>query len=332
MKKSHKKSVSDIIIENFLKDVDEKGTMPWQRPYERYNAFNYFTCKTYRGINRLMLPFGEYLTKKQINEYNKTHNEDFKFQKGIKWYPVVFFTTTEKKVSRDEMLSHFPDADFSKDYYLGTDGIWVYYILNGEGAKKRNVLRYFEVAERRHFKNSKGEMLPSKIDKEEVVIVKEEPRKVIDEYVNRESLKVDYHYGGVPCYAPFEDKVMLNPYIKSEESWFSTAFHEFAHSTGHTKRLNRESLMYPIGASKKRRDELYAIDECIAEITASLLCAECGVYDYQTTGTKEYDNNIAYVQFWKKQVKDWGTNFIYIVSQADKAFNYILGDTEDKNR
>ena len=27
-------SVVDIIIENFLKDVEEKGTMPWQRPYE----------------------------------------------------------------------------------------------------------------------------------------------------------------------------------------------------------------------------------------------------------------------------------------------------------
>ncbi len=36
--------------------------MPWQKPYTQYNAFNYFTLKAYRGINRLILPFGEYLT------------------------------------------------------------------------------------------------------------------------------------------------------------------------------------------------------------------------------------------------------------------------------
>lgn len=336
-----KKTASDVIIERFLKDVDEKGTMPWQRPYERYNAFNYFTCKTYRGINRLLLPFGEYLTRKQINEYNKAHNEDFRFQKGIEWFPVVFFTTKEYTISEEELLKVLPDVNVSskENAYLGVEGAWSYYKLDGKYIKRRNILKYFEVAERKHFKNSKGEMLPSKIEEEVVVVNKEEPKSVIKNYINRNpNLEVTYDSGGTPCYIPDLDRVELNPFVKNEDSWFSIAFHELAHSTGHRSRLNRVGIHYPPRATRKQKDDLYASEECIAEITACLLCAECGVYELEqdgvmvTSGSKEYDNNVAYVQAWKQRVKDWGKEFIYIVSQADKAFNFILGDTEDKNR
>ena len=330
--KKVKNKVADIIINRFLADVDSKGTMPWQRPYERYNAFNYFTMKTYRGINRLILPFGEYITKHQINTYNKVNKEDYRFQKGIEWYPVVFFTQDKKDITREEVEEAFEGKGISiEDGYIGTEGVWNYYYLKNSNRyyKIRNVMRFYEVADRKWFRNSKGEMLPSRIDTEEVTISLEEPKKVIDDYIKRSGVDVVYDSADVPCYIPALDRVELNPYMEDEESWFSTAFHEFAHSTGHRSRLNRRGIHKPAGEDK---DNLYAVEECIAEITASLLCAECGVYDYETSGTKEYDNNVAYVQAWKKRVKDWGKEFIYIVSQADKAFNFILGDTEDMNR
>lgn len=327
-----KRSVSDIIIEKFLKDVDEKGTMPWQRPYERYNSFNYFTMQTYRGINRLLLPFGEYLTKKQINEYNKKHNEDFRFQKGIEWFPVVFFTVQEKEITREALLKDFPEADTSKEGYIGSEGAWNYFNIQGVFYKKRNVLKYTDVADRKHFRNSKGELLPSKIETGEVVVELEEPEIVFDTYVKREGISLITDSTGTPCYIPSLDRVELNPHVKSEDAWFSTAFHEIAHSSGHFSRLNRKGVHYPEGVSKKEIDNLYAVEECIAEITACLLCAECGIHSMETSGSSAYINNIAYVQAWKKRVQDWGKEFIYIVSQADKAFNFILGDTEDKNR
>lgn len=327
-----KRTVAEIIIDRFLRDVDEKGTMPWQRPYERYNAFNYFTLNTYRGINRLLLPFGEYITRKQINEYNKANTEDFKFQKGIVWYPVVFFTVQEKQVTKNELSNVFSECDFSKDTVLGTDGMWTYYIKDGKGFKKRNVLKYFEVADRKHFRNSKGELLPSRLETGDLELVLEEPKKVLDEYIRREGVNMVYDSINTPCYSPLFDRVELNPHTKSEDHWYSTAFHEIAHSSGHISRLNRKGVNVPIGISKKERENIYAVEECIAEITACLLCAECGIHDMSTSGSSIYDNNIAYVQSWKKRVKEWGKEFIYIVSQADKAFNFILGDTEDKNR
>jgi len=323
-----KKSVSEIIINRFLKDVDEKQTMPWQRPYERYNAFNYFTKEAYKGINRLILPFGEYMTKNQINAYNEKHGEDFRFQKGIEWFPVVFFTTQEKECDIEEVLKVCPDYVEGTEGYVITAGVWNYFFKDGRYIKRRNILRYSDVADRKHFKNSKGEMLPSKIETGEVTITFEEPKKVIDKYIKESGVRVG-ETADTPCYIPALDKVELNPYVKGEEAWFSTAFHEFAHSTGHKSRLDRKGIHYPKGEDKKN---LYAVEECIAEIAACLCCAECGIYSMETSQSKEYENNLAYVQSWKKRVQDWGREFIYIVSQADKAFNYIVGIEAGKDR
>lgn len=315
-----KKTVSQILIERFLKDVDEKESMPWQRPYERYNAFNWVTGQPYRGINRIMLDFGEYLTAKQLNDYNKSHGTDFKFAKGIKWMPVVFFKTDEKPSSFDEVTELFGDKDLNNEGYIGTEGFWSYYRIENAYVKRKSVLRYSDVAERHHFVNSKGEMLPSKIESGEVEITLSKPQEVIDSYVDRSGVVIR-EYTGTPCYSPSSDTVCLNRHIVSEESWFSTAFHELAHSTGAAGRLNREGII----KGGKFGSDIYAVEECIAEITACLCCAECGIYDFKTSCTMEYDNNIAYVQSWKKRVKDFGKDFVYIVSQADKAFNFIMG-------
>lgn len=319
-----KKTVAQIIIENFLRDVDEKGSMPWQRPYERYDSFNYFSKKAYRGINRLILPGGEYITKNQINTYNKEHNEDFRFQKGIQWYPVIFFKPDKHRISVEEFNKVFPDITIGgdKELYLHKDN-WSYTVRDGVIIKHRNILRYHLVAERQHFKNSKGECLPSRIETGEVVITKQKPQEVIDSYVERSGVTVETTMS-TPCYYPASDVVMLNKYTKSEDSWFATAFHELAHSTGHRSRLCREGVT----KSAIFGSDIYAVEECIAEITACLCCAETGISDMKTSGMAEYDNSIAYVQAWKKRVKDWGNKFIYIVSQADKAFNMICNNPD----
>lgn len=338
-----RKTVSDIIIDRFLSDVDTMGTMPWQRPYERYNAFNYFTKQPYRGINRLLLPFGEYITKNQINQYNKDKGyieldekgrvksikpEAYRFQKGILWFPVVFFKKDVKSVSKDEIEEKFPDFKGGLAEYIGREGIWTYYVDgNGVYFKVHNILRYYEVADRRFFKNANGECLPSRIESGEMEIVKQDAKRVIDSYVKRSGINIIYDYAGTPCYIPMIDTVNLNPHIKSEDAWFSTAFHELAHSTGAKGRLNREGITGKDSGSKYT--DTYAKEECIAEIAACLCCAETGVYSFETSGTSEYINNVAYVQSWKQRVKDWGKDFIYIVSQADKAFNYICGEPDD---
>lgn len=323
------KSVADIIIERILKDVDEKGTMPWQRPYEIYNSFNYFTKESYRGINRLLLPFGEYITRNQINEYNRTHKEDFRFQKGIQWYPVVFFKKEKKDVTAETVQELLESGEVEKwdnssskgvEYLFRYEG-WVYCKEGTNYYKKRNILRYTPVADRHFFANSKGELLPSRIELGEVEIVQSKPNEVLDNYIEKSGIEVQYS-ADIPCYFPQLDILRLNKYAKTPEAYYATSFHECAHSTGHPSRLNRESLI-------SNTKEMYAVDECIAEITACLLCAETGISTFETSGTYGYANNLAYINGWKRRIKDWGKEFIYIVSQADKAFNYIMSATEE---
>ena len=325
-----KRTVADVVLDRFLRDVEENQSMPWQRPYSQYNAFNYFTLNTYRGINRILLPFGEYMTAAQINEYNKTHNEDFRFQKGIMWYPVVFFKSEEYSIRLDDVLEVFEsyNPDSNNNYYIGSNGGWSYYRTEEGYYKRRSILRYSDVAERKHFKNSKGELLPSRLETGEVQITLSRPREVIEDYLVRENVKVEETLD-VPCWNKVTDVIQMNNHCMSEEAWFSVMFHEMAHSTGHVSRLNREGCKVHKGISRGEAEEIYAKEECIAEMATCLCCAECGVYTFETSNTREYQNNIAYVQSWKKRIKDWGKEFIFLASQADNAFSRIMNFSEE---
>lgn len=58
--------------------------MPWQNPHKFGVSINWVSKKMYRGINRMILPSGEYMTKNQLNKYNEEHGTDFKFKKGYR--------------------------------------------------------------------------------------------------------------------------------------------------------------------------------------------------------------------------------------------------------
>ena len=114
--------------------------------------------------------------------------------------------------------------------------------------------------------------MPSRIETGEVEIIHSEPQETINNYVQREGIRVQ-SIPDVPCYIPALDMVQLNPYTKGETTWYSTAFHGFAHSTGAKKRLKRIGITGSSrGLSETEEKSRYAVEECIAEITASLCC------------------------------------------------------------
>lgn len=339
-KSTEKKTAGEIFIEAFLRDVEEKGTLPWQRPYQVYNAFNWVSEKPYRGVNRIFLPFGEYITMNQVKDLNKKNGTNYRFVKKEgtpQWYPVVFFKENRKATTKDAVESVAEDMGNSIDLDNADTGFlfrdkwgYSYYKLVGDKYEKRkNVLQYYNVTQIQNFVDpDTGATIPSKVERGDVVITVSEPREVIDDYVKRSGVKVNYESYDVPCYIPAMDMVQLNPKSVSQEAWFSTAFHEFGHSTGAKKRLNREGIVGKDGGV--RGTDTYAVEECIAEICAALCCSECGVCksekDFETSGTRAYENSLAYVQGWKKRIKDWGSSFIYVCSQAEKAFQYIMGE------
>lgn len=338
-KDESKKSAGEIVIEQFLKDVEESDEIPWMQPYNMYSAFNWYTKTQYRGFNRLILPFGEYITYNQMVEYNKKTKSNYRYDKeNGRWYYVIFFKRDEQNVDSDWAINNLPqdaiDALNSPSggryRYKG----WLYFSdKDGNIKRVRNILKYSRVAERKCWIDpDTGKCPPSRIETGEVEIERFDAKAVFDAYVDREGIRVD-ETTEIPCFIPAFDMVQLNKHSTNEEFWWATAFHELAHSTMMPSRLNREFYRYviknqdrPEGYNEK---DIRAKEECIAEIAASMVCSECNIAEFKTSESMQYQNHIAYVQSWKKRIKDWGTSFIYIVSEAEKAYLYILGEKDE---
>jgi len=121
-------------------------------------------------------------------------------------------------------------------------------------------------------------------------------------------------------FTPFLDTVTLPPRISFDtpEEYYSTAFHELGHSTGHKSRLNRGESE---GVHQKFGDEVYSKEELVAEMTAAFLSAEAGII--QNT----IDNSSAYLQSWINVLKGDSKLLIRASSLASRASDYILDRT-----
>lgn len=323
MVEKKKKTAIDVVIDSFLKRVQQEGEMPWQNPHKFGVSINWVSKKMYRGINRIILPSGEYMTKNQLNKYNEENGTDFKFQKGIEWFPVVFYSEREAEVKPEDVSIPLKDGE---SYHTSNGG--VVYKRDGKYYTKYYVLKYSLVAEIRHFKDSEGNELPRRIKDDgtgDLVLSKEDPERVIQNYIKRSGVRYEEVNDGRSFYRPSEDLVHVNEKYAWGDAKYSVTFHELAHSTGHAKRLDRIGITMSDGFAGAR----YSVEECIAEMTAALLCQETGISDFVTSGTLQENNSVAYVQNWSKSIRDFGSKLPSICKQAEQAYLYILGEDED---
>ena len=95
--------------------------------------------------------------------------------------------------------------------------------------------------------------------------------------------------------------------------YYSTAFHELTHSTGHVSRLNRLERTAFFGT------EAYSKEELVAEIGASALVNHAGL---ETSYSLR--NNVAYNQNWLSVLKNDKRFIVSATSKAEKAVELIL--------
>jgi antirestriction protein ArdC len=122
--------------------------------------------------------------------------------------------------------------------------------------------------------------------------------------------------GASAYYSPASDTVVV-PSLNSStssEGYYSTLFHELAHSTGHESRLNRKELVNSDGFGNAN----YAKEELTAEMTAAFLCAITGIHQPTIA------NSAAYIQNWLKALRNDKTLVIKAAAQAQKAADYIM--------
>ena len=289
------------VNDNIISQLD-KGIIPWKKPWSvatndpQMVAVSHSTGRAYSLLNQMLLGLrhGEYLT------YIQAQKEGGHVKKGAKASTVVFW----KILGFDELGKLIKSGDKNTKVAKTVpmlQGYSVFHIDDCEGIKPK-----FEKAMPKGAK-----IVPNA---EEIV-------KGYTEYTGL-NLERDERRGKA-CYSPQLDRILVPCFEQYEETseYYSTLFHEMAHSTGHESRLNR----FDGKDSTISGFDSYSKEELVAEMTATMLCAYCGINnEAQTT------NSIAYLQNWGEKIKQDRTLIVSAASKAEKAFNYIL-DSVEKN-
>lgn len=284
------KDIYDETTEMVIKLLEE-GKVMWQCSWKDQELPKNFSTNTYyRGWNVFLLnfhsmiksyPTTEYLTFKQAVALGG------KIRKGEKGIKIIYWATIKAKADKESIIE-VPEED----------------------KKTKMVPKHYVV-----FNIAQTEDIPQK-EKQPIQLTSLEKidncERVINEMPNRPGLNLD---GSRAFYQPTLDLVVVPSLSRSigAEEYYSTLFHELAHSTGHLSRLNRKELMESDGFGKTA----YAKEELTAEMTATYLCAVTGI------GQPTIANSAAYIESWLKALKNDKRLIITAAAQAQKAADYI---------
>ncbi len=260
----------------------EKGGIPWKKPWiASGKCVSHATGKPYSLLNQMLLGRpGEYVT------FNQCQQAGGRIRKGAKSQMVVFWKWIEQE---DEETGEKKEVPFLRYFN-------VFHIDQCEGLTAKYVQPLPELPE----------------DFPETKIAED----VIYEYLSREGVKLAHEQGDRAFYRPSTDEVVLpiRKQFTSAAEYFSTAFHELVHSTGHKSRLDRLEKTAFFGT------EAYSKEELIAEIGAAALVNHSG---FETANT--FKNSAAYIQNWLTILKNDKRFIVSAAGKAEKAVHLILG-------
>jgi len=274
-------AVTDRIVQQL-----EKGVVPWRKPWTgvRSGAISGATGKPYSLLNQMLLAkAGEWYTWNQIQALGG------KVRKGEKSSMVVFWKQTPVK-----------DEDPA----------------TGEQIERMiPVLKYFNVF---HIDQLDG-IEAKTIDPEAIDPATDTAADaIIAGYLQRSGVELEHRKGDEAFYSPSVDRVVLplREQFPSMAEYYSTAFHELTHSTGHSSRLDRISRRAFFG------NEDYSREELVAEIGAAALLNHCGI---ETADS--FKNSAAYIQSWLRALRNDKKLIVSAAGAAAKAFELITGTT-----
>ena len=272
--------IYSMVTDRIIKAL-EAGTIPWHKPWKGGGsrlAISHVTGKPYSLLNQLFLGVqpGEYITFKQCTQ------EGGYIRKGEKAQMVVFWKWLD---SKDEQTGEIQQVPFLR-YYS------VFHLDQCEGI----TAKHSAMVER-----------PAEADAA--------AEAIIAEYVSREGVGLEYQEGDAAYYQPSLDRIVLPKLSQFTETaeFYSTAFHEMVHSTGHMKRLARLDTTANFGS------ETYSKEELIAEIGSAAMVNHAGLET-----DKSFRNSAAYVQNWLQVLKDDKRFIVSAAGKAEKAVNFIL--------
>ena len=142
----------------------------------------------------------------------------------------------------------------------------------------------------------------------------EDAKVILDSWADEVTIR---HGGDSAFYRPSDDLIQLPTFeqFDSEAEYFSTAFHEAIHSTGHSTRLNR--------FKKERKGsykQAYAFEELVAELGAAFLCADAGINQPE----EPREDHAQYLAHWLEVLKGDPKAIVSAASKAEKAAKLVV--------
>lgn len=295
--KGAKMNVYEIITEKILEKLD-KGVVPWRKPWRGGSAFapkSFATRKPYNGVNVWLLSMAAmdkgYQSPYWIT-YKKSKELGGQVRKGEKSTIAVFWKQFETEKTSDSGK-------------IVTD--------------KHFMLRYYNLFNIEQIDDLDESKLPSDAmpdNTEETLDF--EPIEYCDNIVSNMPNRptIEHSNERRAYYNPAADKVHLpnKEHFTDVPEYYSVAFHELAHSTGHESRLKRDTIGRAAFGSSD-----YSKEELVAEFAACFLCGTAGIE------TATIDNSASYIENWRKAIKANVKLVVSAAGKAQKAANYILG-------
>ncbi|MHB8704017.1 MAG: ArdC family protein [Candidatus Tyrphobacter sp.] len=287
-------------IASLLIDQLQKGTSPWQRPWELSKndgmPVNATTGKRYNGSNMLYLwalGIERGYTDNRWLTYKQGEANNVQVRKGEKGVGICFPATHYEVQKKDS----------SGKPIFGADGQPEKVFIKYDQPR----MRYYTV-----FHASQVDGLPP-IEKPRELPEWERHERA--EAILKASKAVIHHGGNRAYYMPGLDFIQL-PYreqFASQDAYYGTSLHELGHWTGHADRLNRDGITggHAFGS------EGYAKEELIAETASLMLSMELQI-------PNDFQQHASYVDHWVKILQDEPAAILKACSAASKVQDYVL--------
>jgi antirestriction protein ArdC len=264
----------------------QQGVVPWRKPWTGIVPMNGESHRPYGGINSLVLGCAPYRDPRWLT-WNGVQRLGGKVRKGERARPVVFWKLWEQ---RDR--------------------------TTGEVVERVPLLRYFSV-----FNVEQCEGLALKPLSALIPTANHDPIAAAEAIiVNMPQRPVIEHGHAQAWYRPSTDLVGMPDRARFHrvEAYYSTLYHELAHSTGHKSRLNREE----VAAGSFFGSEDYSREELVAEFTAAFLGHHAGI-----DSTRE--QSAAYLGSWLRSLQNDVKMAVHAAGRAQRAADFILGVSGD---
>jgi antirestriction protein ArdC len=304
-RRDFRQEVTDRII-----SMLENGVAPWQKPWNPADAsldmpMNPTTGKTYRGGNAIHLMatglsrgYGD----PRWMTYRQAAALAWQVRKGEKGTQIEFWEVKAGRDTRSESIR----AD-DGDGHQSTNEPDV-------GRGNRLIHRVYTV-----FNAKQIEGIPEWTPKNRSVF---EVVEVAEHILNNCGATIRHDQADRAFYNRSSDSIHLPPKhaFKDAASYYGTALHEAAHSSGHPSRLNRATL----NESHWFGDISYAKEELRAELASVFLAAERGI-------PHDPEQHAAYVSSWINVLKQDKNEIFRAAHDASRAADFLLALERDRS-